>query len=70
MDQSTLNEPPTSPYFGSRILLTTKHQKARALFASFEKDLKAAILEYVVGTDQLGSFSGEVDRKGSALIVN
>ena len=67
MDESTLNSDIASPYFRCCIVLTTKHQKSVALHSPFENILKAGVLEYVVDTDQMGTFSGEVDRKGTAL---
>lgn len=57
----------TSPYYGCCIVLTTKHAKSIALAPPFEKKLGAGVLEYVVDTDRLGTFTGEVERKGSAL---
>lgn len=57
----------TSPYYGCCVVLTTKHAKSIALAPPFEKKLGAGVLEYVVDTDRLGTFSGEIERKGSAL---
>ena len=57
----------SSPYYGACFLLTTKHSKSIALNPSFERILGAGILEYVVDTDTLGTFSGEIERKGTAL---
>lgn len=57
----------SSPYADCCIVLTTKHQKSIALGPPFEKILGAGILEYVVDTDRLGTFSGEIERKGTAL---
>jgi hypothetical protein len=56
-----------SPYFGCCIILPTKHQKSNAIAPVFDEALQAGILEYVVDTDLLGTFSGEIDRKGTAL---
>lgn len=56
-----------SPYSGCCVVFTTKHSKSIALNPPFEKILGAGILEYVVDTDKLGTFSGEVERKGTAL---
>ncbi|MEI8294949.1 MAG: DUF6671 family protein [Alphaproteobacteria bacterium] len=56
-----------SPYFGCCIILPTKHQKSNALAPVFDKVLQAGILEYVVDTDLLGTFSGEIKREGTAL---
>ena len=56
-----------SPYHGNCILLATKHQKSLAIAPAFWSSLGASVLEYIVDTDQLGTFSGEVERNGSAL---
>lgn len=56
-----------TPYKESTILLTTKHAKALAVAKPFLNILGANVLEYVIDTDQLGTFSGEVERKGTAL---
>lgn len=56
-----------SPYAGACVVLTTKHAKSIAIAPPFEKILGAGVLEYVVDTDKLGTFSGEIERKGSAL---
>lgn len=56
-----------SPYFGGCIILPTKHQKSNAIAPVFDKVLQAGVLEYVVDTDLLGTFSGEIERKGTAL---
>lgn len=67
MGQKSLNTEIAFPYFGSCIILTTKHQKSKAIFPTFEKMLQAGVMEYVLDTDILGTFSGEVERKGSAI---
>lgn len=56
-----------SAYQGHCFLLTTKHAKAQAVGPAFEKHLGAAVLEYVVDTDQLGTFSGEIERAHTPL---
>lgn len=56
-----------SAYAGSCFILTTKHAKSVAIVPPFWEKLEASVLEYVVDTDQLGTFSGEVEREGSAL---
>ena len=56
-----------SPYFGCCVILPTKHQKSNAIAPVFDKVLQAGVLEYVVDTDLLGTFSGETERKGTAL---
>ncbi len=56
-----------SLYQGCCIILTTKHAKSIAIAPPFLEILGASVIEYVVDTDQLGTFSGEVERQGSAL---
>ena len=56
-----------SIYAGSCIILTTKHAKSIAIAPPFLERLEASVLEYVVDTDKLGTFSGEVERQGNAL---
>ncbi len=48
-------------------MLATKHSKAIALAPAFLDIVGANVIEYVVDTDLLGTFSGEIDRKGNAL---
>lgn len=54
-------------YRGTCMILTTKHAKSIAVAPPFQEKLGAGILEYVVDTYQLGTFSGEVEREGNAL---
>ena len=56
-----------SPYEGCRIVLTTKHGKEVAIRPAFEQILSAEIVTCELDTDQLGTFSGEVDRAESAI---
>ncbi len=56
-----------SLYKGSCIILTTKHAKSIAIAPPFLKRLGSSIIEYVVDTDKIGTFSGEVEREGTAL---
>jgi hypothetical protein len=56
-----------STYFGCEIVLTTKHSKSIAIAPPFRDRLGARILEHALDTDQLGTFSGEVERKGTAF---
>lgn len=67
MGQAEIKNESQSPYAGCCVVLTTKHHKSVALAPPFETILGAGMLEYVVDTDQLGTFSGEIKRKGSAL---
>lgn len=54
-------------YEGCRFILTTKHSKSLAVAPPFKTLLKADVIEHVVDTDLLGTFSGEIKRKISAL---
>lgn len=56
-----------SAYAGSCFILTTKHAKSIALAPPLWRALEASVLEYAVDTDQLGTFSGEIEREGNAL---
>jgi len=56
-----------SPYNGSTIVLVTKHAKSHAIAPSFKDKLNAHVSEFVIDTDQLGTFSGEIERNGTAL---
>jgi hypothetical protein len=55
------------PYRDVEIVLTTKHDKARAIEPAFAELLGARIRSLDLDTDTLGTFSGEVERKGHAL---
>jgi hypothetical protein len=55
------------PYLGATVILPTKHAKSLAVAPPFWSHLKADVLEYVTDTDQLGTFSGEIERHGNAL---
>ncbi len=55
------------PYEGSCFILPTKHGKSRSIGPVMWETLRASVLEYVLDTDQLGTFAGEVERKESAL---
>jgi len=56
-----------SLYAGSCIALTTKHAKSLAIAPAFLEKLDAQVFEYIVDTDKLGTFSGEITRQGTAL---
>ena len=51
------------PYHGIKIVLPTKHNKGGAIRTGFRNILKVEIEEFEFDTDQLGTFSGEVERK-------
>lgn len=54
-------------YRGERIVITTRHGKARALAPPLQARLGATLEAFEADTDTLGTFSGEVERSGSAL---
>lgn len=56
-----------SAYAGSCFVLTTKHAKSIAAASPFWDKLKASMIEYPMDTDLLGTFTGEVERAGTAL---
>lgn len=56
-----------SRYAGSCIILPTQHAKSNAIAPPFWQTLAASVLEYEINTDILGTFSGEVERPGTAL---
>jgi len=56
-----------SPYRGSCIVIPTKHAKSVAIAPPFRKWLEVGVLEWLVDTDTLGTFSGEIEREGTAL---
>jgi hypothetical protein len=54
-------------YRKQNIALTTKHQKENAIAPHFRDLLGATLLVPQIDTDVLGTFSGEIERKGNAL---
>jgi len=56
-----------SAYKDQCIVFVTKHEKSVAVSHTFEKILSAGVIEYVTDTDKFGTFSGEVERKGTPL---
>lgn len=67
MGLNAQKKPEVSLYENRCVILTTKHQKSAALAPSFAQILGAGMLEYVVDTDRLGTFSGEIERQGTML---
>ncbi len=53
-------------YKGSLAVLTTKHQKFKAIATPMRAGLGLNLLTVNFDTDTLGTFTGEVERKGSA----
>lgn len=56
-----------SAYHNLDIVLTTKHKKSVAIAPVFLDILGAHVQEVTLDTDQLGTFSQEIARKGTAL---
>lgn len=67
MDKAKLASSTSSPYQDCCIVLPTKHQKYVALAPAFESILGAGVLEYIIDTDKLGTFNGEIERKVTAF---
>ena len=51
------------PYFDKTIVLTSKHQKMSLVSPSFNSFVGSNLVEANLDTDQLGTFTGEVERK-------
>lgn len=56
-----------SSYADACFILTTKHAKSIAIAPAFKNQLEANVIEYLIDTDQFGTFSGEIERKGTAI---
>ncbi len=56
-----------SYYENCKIVLTTKHKKEQSISPAFAIELMAEIVTCELDTDILGTFSGEVPRKSTAL---
>lgn len=52
----------THPYLYKRIALTTKHDKLRLIKPAFDEYVGCELFEVNLDTDQLGTFSGEIER--------
>lgn len=50
-----------------QVVLTSKHQKSLAIAPPFQEFLGARVIELELDTDALGTFSGEVLRRGTAF---
>lgn len=57
------------PYINAVAALPTKHKKGLLIAPTFAEHLKMQIVELDIDTDQLGTFSGEIERTGSAREV-
>ena len=53
------------PYVHKRIALTTKHDKLRLIKPAFDEYVGCELFEVNLDTDQLGTFSGEIERVAS-----
>lgn len=56
-----------SIYRGNEIILTTKHRKSQSIAPVFEDILRAKVIEKVLDTDILGTFTGEIKRQRGML---
>ncbi|MEY4291205.1 MAG: hypothetical protein RL130_1147 [Actinomycetota bacterium] len=54
------------PYAGKSAVLATLHKKGNLIAPEFAKILKMSVEEVAIDTDSLGTFSGEIERIGSA----
>lgn len=50
------------PYFKKEIVLTTKHEKLKLIKPDFDAHIGCNLFEVSLDTDQLGTFSGEIER--------
>ena len=57
------------PYSGERAVLATLHQKGELIAPEFMQTFGMVVEEVAVDTDSLGTFSGEIERIGSARDV-
>ena len=57
-----------TPYRGTRIALGTMHAKERAIAKPFRRILEAeVVISTDIDTDAFGTFTGEIERKGTML---
>ena len=53
------------PFSGSHLVVTTLHQKGQVISGPFHRSLGVEVSDSTgIDTDQLGTFSGEIERKG------
>jgi len=60
---------PNHPYRGAKAVIATKHNKGILVSPAFSKHLEMRVEEVSVDTDELGTFSGEIERVGSVREV-
>jgi hypothetical protein len=53
---------PLHPYFAKEVVLASKHRKLDLIAPAFSHSLEIRMIEIAVDTDQLGTFSGEIER--------
>jgi hypothetical protein len=58
---------PQSSYAGCCFIIPTKHAKSQAIMQPFWDILGANVIEHIIDTDNFGTFTGEIERKFSAL---
>lgn len=54
------------PYSQKKIALTTKHEKLKQIKPAFDELVGCQLIEVKLDTDQLGTFSGEIERLAPA----
>lgn len=57
----------THPYQSKTAVLTSKHQKLELIGAPLREAVGLKLIEEALDTDQLGTFSGEIERLGTPL---
>jgi hypothetical protein len=62
MMSATKNSSLSHPYFDQTIVLTTKHEKLSLIGPILESELNLNVALHEADTDQLGTFTGEVER--------
>lgn len=55
------------PYIGKKCVIATMHDKERAIAPAFLDLLGLQIFKIGIDTDQLGTFTGEIERRGTPL---
>lgn len=55
-----------SPYSNQTVVLTTKHQKLDLIAPILERELGMKLVLHEADTDELGTFSGEIERTSTA----
>jgi hypothetical protein len=58
-----MTTPTSHPFFATEIVLASKHEKLQLIEPAFRQVLQSKMREVAVDTDQLGTFSGEIERK-------